>query len=151
MALQRRLGHADCGIYAEVIAGGAIAKGDASDRARHSRRCCRTGRLIHACHARAGLRSLPARSASNTRIPVDTVRGPLKPKSTIPTEKPLRKLSRNETTGPTELDTTRYRWGLARAAQENQRRDAVPHGSSNLGTRIGLWLRPALDFIHCNR
>jgi hypothetical protein len=29
MALQRRLGHADCGIYAEVIAGGAITEGDA--------------------------------------------------------------------------------------------------------------------------
>jgi uncharacterized protein len=28
-ALQRRLGHGDCGIYAEVIAGGAIAVGDA--------------------------------------------------------------------------------------------------------------------------
>jgi uncharacterized protein YcbX len=28
-ALMRRLGHADCGIYAEVIAGGAIAVGDA--------------------------------------------------------------------------------------------------------------------------
>jgi uncharacterized protein len=28
-ALQRRLGHGDCGIYAEVIAGGAIAIGDA--------------------------------------------------------------------------------------------------------------------------
>ena len=27
-ALMRRLGHADCGIYAEVIAGGAIATGD---------------------------------------------------------------------------------------------------------------------------
>jgi uncharacterized protein YcbX len=27
-ALQRRLGHGDCGIYAEVIAGGAIAVGD---------------------------------------------------------------------------------------------------------------------------
>src|SRR3954470_9760445 len=27
-ALQRRLGHADCGIYAEVIAGGTIAAGD---------------------------------------------------------------------------------------------------------------------------
>jgi uncharacterized protein YcbX len=27
-ALQRRLGHADCGIYAEVIAGGSIAVGD---------------------------------------------------------------------------------------------------------------------------
>ena len=27
--LMRRLGHADCGIYAEVIAGGAIAVGDA--------------------------------------------------------------------------------------------------------------------------
>lgn len=27
-ALQRRLGHADCGIYAEVIAGGTIAVGD---------------------------------------------------------------------------------------------------------------------------
>ena len=28
-ALMRRLGHADCGVYAEVIAGGAIATGDA--------------------------------------------------------------------------------------------------------------------------
>jgi uncharacterized protein len=28
-ALQRRLGHGDCGIYAEVIAGGTIAVGDA--------------------------------------------------------------------------------------------------------------------------
>ena len=28
-ALQRRLGHGDCGIYAEVIAGGSIAVGDA--------------------------------------------------------------------------------------------------------------------------
>jgi len=28
-ALQRRLGHADCGIYAEVIAGGCISAGDA--------------------------------------------------------------------------------------------------------------------------
>ena len=28
-ALMRRLGHADCGVYAEVIAGGAIAVGDA--------------------------------------------------------------------------------------------------------------------------
>ena len=28
-ALQRRLGHGDCGIYAEVIAGGTIAAGDA--------------------------------------------------------------------------------------------------------------------------
>ena len=27
-ALQRRLGHADCGIYAEVIAGGSIGDGD---------------------------------------------------------------------------------------------------------------------------
>ncbi len=27
-ALQRRLGHGDCGIYAEVIAGGSIAVGD---------------------------------------------------------------------------------------------------------------------------
>jgi uncharacterized protein YcbX len=27
-ALQRRLGHGDCGIYAEVIAGGTIAVGD---------------------------------------------------------------------------------------------------------------------------
>jgi uncharacterized protein YcbX len=27
-ALQRRLGHADCGIYAEVITGGTIAAGD---------------------------------------------------------------------------------------------------------------------------
>ena len=27
-ALQRRLGHADCGIYAEVIKGGSIAEGD---------------------------------------------------------------------------------------------------------------------------
>ena len=27
-ALMRRLGHADCGIYAEVIAGGYIAAGD---------------------------------------------------------------------------------------------------------------------------
>ena len=27
-ALQRRLGHADCGIYAEVIEGGSIAEGD---------------------------------------------------------------------------------------------------------------------------
>jgi len=27
--LMRRLGHADCGIYAEVITGGAIAIGDA--------------------------------------------------------------------------------------------------------------------------
>ena len=27
-ALMRRLGHADCGIYAEVIAGGSIAVGD---------------------------------------------------------------------------------------------------------------------------
>jgi uncharacterized protein YcbX len=27
--LMRRLGHADCGVYAEVIAGGAIAAGDA--------------------------------------------------------------------------------------------------------------------------
>jgi uncharacterized protein len=27
-ALMRRLGHADCGIYAEVIAGGTIATGD---------------------------------------------------------------------------------------------------------------------------
>ena len=28
-ALMRRLGHADCGVYAEVIAGGAIGIGDA--------------------------------------------------------------------------------------------------------------------------
>ena len=28
-ALQRRLGHADCGIYAEVITGGTISDGDA--------------------------------------------------------------------------------------------------------------------------
>ena len=28
-ALMRRLGHGDCGIYAEVIAGGTIAVGDA--------------------------------------------------------------------------------------------------------------------------
>lgn len=28
-ALMRRLGHIECGIYAEVIAGGAIAVGDA--------------------------------------------------------------------------------------------------------------------------
>ncbi len=28
-ALQRRLGHADCGIYAEVVEGGEIAEGDA--------------------------------------------------------------------------------------------------------------------------
>ena len=28
-ALMRRLGHTDCGIYAEVIAGGTIATGDA--------------------------------------------------------------------------------------------------------------------------
>jgi MOSC domain-containing protein YiiM len=28
-ALMRRLGHADCGIYAEVISGGNIAAGDA--------------------------------------------------------------------------------------------------------------------------
>jgi len=28
-ALMRRLGHADCGVYAEVIAGGDIAVGDA--------------------------------------------------------------------------------------------------------------------------
>ena len=28
-ALMRRLGHTDCGIYAEVIAGGTIAAGDA--------------------------------------------------------------------------------------------------------------------------
>ena len=28
-ALQRRLGHGDCGIYAEVIDGGSIAVGDA--------------------------------------------------------------------------------------------------------------------------
>ena len=27
-ALQRRLGHADCGIYAEVITGGTIGAGD---------------------------------------------------------------------------------------------------------------------------
>jgi MOSC domain-containing protein YiiM len=27
-ALMRRLGHADCGVYAEVIAGGTIAAGD---------------------------------------------------------------------------------------------------------------------------
>ncbi len=27
-ALQRRLGHADCGIYAEVITGGSIGDGD---------------------------------------------------------------------------------------------------------------------------
>ena len=27
-ALQRRLGHADCGIYAEVVTGGTIAVGD---------------------------------------------------------------------------------------------------------------------------
>jgi uncharacterized protein YcbX len=27
-ALKRRFGHADCGVYAEVIAGGAIATGD---------------------------------------------------------------------------------------------------------------------------
>ena len=27
-ALQRRLGHADCGIYAEVMEGGSIAAGD---------------------------------------------------------------------------------------------------------------------------
>jgi uncharacterized protein len=27
-ALMRRLGHADCGIYAEVIAGGTIGAGD---------------------------------------------------------------------------------------------------------------------------
>jgi uncharacterized protein YcbX len=27
--LMRRLGHADCGIYAEVIAGGAVSVGDA--------------------------------------------------------------------------------------------------------------------------
>jgi hypothetical protein len=27
--LQRRLGHADCGVYAEVIAGGSVAVGDA--------------------------------------------------------------------------------------------------------------------------
>ena len=27
-ALQRRLGHADCGIYAEVIEGGTISAGD---------------------------------------------------------------------------------------------------------------------------
>jgi len=27
-ALMRRLGHSDCGVYAEVIAGGAIATGD---------------------------------------------------------------------------------------------------------------------------
>jgi len=28
-ALQRRLGHADCGIYAEVITGGTVSDGDA--------------------------------------------------------------------------------------------------------------------------
>jgi hypothetical protein len=28
-ALMRRFGHADCGVYAEVIAGGAIGVGDA--------------------------------------------------------------------------------------------------------------------------
>jgi MOSC domain-containing protein YiiM len=27
-ALMRRLGHADCGVYAEVIAGGTIGTGD---------------------------------------------------------------------------------------------------------------------------
>ena len=27
-ALQRKLGHADCGIYAEVISGGTIGAGD---------------------------------------------------------------------------------------------------------------------------
>ena len=33
--LMRRLGHTDCGIYAEVIAGGTIAVGDAITR-KHS-------------------------------------------------------------------------------------------------------------------
>lgn len=70
------------------------------------------------------------------RVPVDAVRANRNPKSTIHTEKPLRKLSRNETLGPTELDKTQFRWGLARATQENKRRDVIPRGSSNLGTRI---------------
>jgi uncharacterized protein YcbX len=36
--LLRHLGHADCGVYAEVTAGGVIARGDAVSLSRHARR-----------------------------------------------------------------------------------------------------------------
>ncbi len=42
--LMRRLGHADCGIYAEVIAGGSIAAGDAMTVNRSASRRRRSGR-----------------------------------------------------------------------------------------------------------
>ena len=66
-ALQRRLGHGDCGIYAEVITGGSIAVSDARSW-RKSRSCCEgISRPGHERHPRIQAMTPRSRGADSAR------------------------------------------------------------------------------------
>ena len=71
-ALQRRLGHADCGIYAEVIAGGTSASAMRSRR--KSRSCCKSTSRTYPRHCDTAKVVIPREGGvTSTLRPIDFI------------------------------------------------------------------------------